>query len=490
MRIPPRRGLLLRHRDFRLLWCGETAGKFGAAVTSVAIPLIAVDRLDASTFEVGMLTAAAWLPWLLIGLPAGVWVDRLPRRGVMLASAAASLLLYTSLPVAAWLGLLTIWLLLGVALLAGTAAVFFQTAYTAYLPGLLEPADQAEGNAKLHGSASAAQLVGLGSGGVIAQAAGAVNGMLVNAGTFAVSLLCLGRIRHREPATPHPDRDAHTMSADTNRAQTTSADTNCAHTTSADTNRARTISSGTERRACTISPDTNRRPRTMSADIREGLALIAHDPWLRTLSLFSAASNLALMGYQAIRVVFLVRTVGLSSGAVGALVAVASAGGILGAFLARRVADRFGTARATLVFELGFALAGLLAPAAFPGPGTALFVAGGFFVVAGVVGGNVVKAGFHQRYCPPDLLGRITATSSFLGYATIPLGALLGGTLGELFGPRPAMWLTCAAIPLSAVILLCSPLSHTRDLPTEPPQRAADVPVAGLRETTAADSSR
>ncbi|GDY50604.1 hypothetical protein SVIO_012270 [Streptomyces violaceusniger] len=202
---PPGR-LLRRHRDFRLLWCGETAGKYGSAVTVVTMPLIAVSTLHADTFEVGLLAATAWAPWLLIGLPAGAWVDRLPRRPVMVAAAVVSLVLFASVPVAARSGLLSVGVLLAVALLTGTAAVFFQTAYSAYLAGLLDPADQPEGNAKLHGSASAAQIAGQGSGGLIAQLAGAVNGMFVNAATLSVSLLCLTGIRFREPRVPRAER--------------------------------------------------------------------------------------------------------------------------------------------------------------------------------------------------------------------------------------------------------------------------------------------
>jgi MFS family permease len=406
-------GLLRRHRDFRLLWLGETTGKFGASVTSVALPLIAVENLDAGTFEVGLLTAAAWLPWLVVGLPVGVWVDRMRRRPVMLASAAVSAVLFAAVPVADRLGLLSVGLLLGVALATGTAAVFFQTAYTAYLPSILAPEDQAEGNAKLHGSASAAQIAGLGSGGVVAQAAGAVNGMVVNAATFLVSLVCVGGIRHRE--TP---------------------------------------------------PTPSRESGAPAAGIGEGLRLIARDPWFRTLTLFAAASNLALMGYQSIRVVFLVREVGVAPGTVGILVASVSAGGVAGAFVARRVARRFGTARGTLLCELGLAASALLMPLTVAGAGVALFVAGGFCVTAGVVAGNVIKAGFQQRYCPPELLGRLTATTAFLSYGTIPLGALLGGTLGTAFGVRTAMFITTAGIPLAGLILLASPIARTRDLPT------------------------
>ncbi|WUH89280.1 MFS transporter [Streptomyces sp. NBC_00433] len=404
-------GLLRRHRDFRLLWCGETAGKFGASVTGVAMPLTAVSTLHAGTFEVGLLSAATWAPWLVIGLPVGVWVDRLPRRPIMLTAAAVSLALFAGLPVAAWCGRLSIGLLLAVALLAGTAAVFFQTAYSAYLPTVVAPDDQAEGNAKLHGSASAAQIAGLGSGGLIVQVAGAVNGMFANAGTFLVSLLCLAGIRHREQ------------------------------------------------------PPARTRGRSLAGEVGEGLRLIAGDPWLRTLTLFGAASNLALMGYQSIQVVFLVRGVGLAPGTVGVLIAATSAGGVAGAFTARRVAGRIGTARATLLFELGLAVPALLIPLTGRGAGVLFFVAGGFCVAAGVVAGNIIKAGFQQRYCPPELLGRLTASTAFLGYGTIPLGALLGGALGTALGLRTAMAVTTAGVPLAALILLFSPVRRSRDLP-------------------------
>ncbi|MEU8828444.1 MFS transporter [Streptomyces sp. NPDC048636] len=427
MSRPERGGLLRRHRDFRLLWCGETAGTFGASATAVAMPLIAVSTLHASTFQIGLLTAASWIPWLVIGLPVGVWVDRLPRRPIMLTASAVSCALFASVPLATWCGLLSTGLLLAVALLMGTAAVFFQTAYRTYLPGLLDPDDQPEGNAALHGSASAAQIAGQGSAGVLAQWAGSVNGMLTNAAAFFATFFSLHAIRHREPAA--------TIAA---------------------------------------------RPRgALGEEVGEGLRLIARDPWFRTFALFSAASNLALVGYQSIRVVFLVRTVGLTPGTVGALIAAVSTGGVAGALLARRVGARIGTARATLVFEVGLAGCALLIPLTVAGPAVLLFVTGGFCVSLGVVAGNVIKASFQQRYCPPELLGRLTASSAFISYGTIPLGALLGGALGTAFGVRAAMWITTAGIPLAGLILLRSPVRWSRDLPTaRPTDEAAETRVA------------
>ncbi|MFI6585743.1 MFS transporter [Embleya sp. NPDC050493] len=409
-------GLLRRHRDFRLLWFGETTGKFGASVTSVSMPLIAVSTLDANTFQVGLLGAAAWLPWLLIGLPVGVWVDRIARRPIMLGAAATSCALFLSVPLAHFAGFLTVGLLLAVTLATGVSAVFFQTAYTAYLPSLVEPADQAEGNSKLHGSASAAQIAGVGAGGLIAQLAGAVNGMFVNAGTFLTSFTCLLGIRHRE-APPAVAGDA-----------------------------------GAE--------------RSLVREIGEGLRLVAHDRWLRTFALFGGASNLGLIGLQSIQVVFLVRTVGVGPGAVGGLIAIGSFGGVAGAFVGRRVAARIGTARATIVFELGLPMLVLLVPLTGGGIGLVLFVVGNFAMAAGVVAGNVIKAGFQQRYCPPGLLGRMTASMQFVNYGTIPLGAVLAGGLGSTIGVRPTIWVMAAAIPSAALILLFSPVARHRDLPT------------------------
>ncbi|WP_248959408.1 MFS transporter [Sphaerisporangium perillae] len=410
-----RRGGLLRERDFLLLWTGETTSGFGSSLTAVALPLVAITTLHASTFVVALLAAAAWVPWMVIGLPAGAWVDRLPRRPVMLACDAASFLLFLSVPVAAWWGVLTIGHLLAVSLLAGTAKVFFQTAYQVYLPAVVAPADLPEGNAKLQGGESAVQVVGPGAAGLIAQVSGAVNGLLADALSFLVSGLCLLGIRSREaPAS----RERHAS--------------------------------------------------TLRREIGEGLRFVARDPYLRVLTVFGAASNLGLMGYQAILVVFLVRDVGVSAGTVGGLIAAMSLGGVAGAAGATYLSRRFGSARAMLGCEMLGAPFGLLIPLASPGPGLAFAVAGGLFVVAGVVAGNIIKASFRQTYTPRHLMGRVSVSMQFVNYGTIPLGALLGGVLGDAIGTRPAMWIMMGALALTGLILLAGPLKSRRDLPVAP----------------------
>jgi MFS family permease len=413
--VAPRGGGLWRHRDFRLLWIGQTTSTLGTSVTSVAMPLVALATLGASTFQVALLAAATWLPWLVIGLPAGAWVDRLPRRPVMVTCDLVSLLLFLSVPVAWWSGVLTIGHLLVVSLLAGTAGVFFQTAYQVYLPALLDRDRVAEGNAKLQSSEAAAYVAGPGLGGLIAQTVGAVVGLLADAASFLVSAVCLLSIRTREP------RNA---------------------------------------------KEVRRTP--LRLEIAEGLRFVARDPYLRVLTVFGAASNLALLGYQSILVVFLVRVVGVRPGTVGILMAAASLGAVVGAAGATRVARRFGTGRGLLLCELVCAPFGLLVPLTEAGPRLALVVVGVGVLAAGVSAGNVIKGSFRQTYTPHQLLGRVTVSMQLLNYGTIPVGALIGGALATAIGIRATMWIMMGGVVLATLTLLAGPIRRQRDLPDQP----------------------
>ncbi|MGK5741775.1 MFS transporter [Micromonospora sp. URMC 103] len=418
---PRRRGGLLWHRDFRLLWAGQAVSSIGSNVTAVALPLVAVAVLDAGTVQVAVLTAAAWLPWLLVGLPAGAWVDRLPRRPVMITCDVVSALLFLSVPAAALVGVLTVWQLLLVALGAGLARVFFETADQVYLPVLLPPAEVPEGNAKLQVTHTASYVVGPGLAGLIAQAVGAVAALLLDAVSFLVSAACLARIRTVEPRPARADRS-----------------------------------------------------RSLRREIADGLRFVARDPYLRVMTVFGAASNIGLVGYQAVLVVFLVREVGLAPGPVGLLVAVMSVGGVAGAMLATVAGRRLGTARATL---MAAALAGppaLLIPLA--GPGAALLwpALGGILIGLGVAVNNVLKGSFRQTYTPHHLLGRVTVSMQLLNFGTIPPAALLAGALGAAFGARVAVLVMTAWLAVTPLILLVGPLRRHRDLPRAP-REPADV---------------
>ncbi|MGW2986505.1 MFS transporter [Streptomyces goshikiensis] len=410
---PRSRWGLLAERNFRLLWVGETVSKLGSSITTVALPLVAVVKLDADPFVVGLLTAAVWVPWVVVGLPVGVWVGRLPRRAVMLSCNLVSLSAFASVPLVDWLGALTTTHLLLTGLVAGTASVFFTTAFQVYLPELVGQGDLVEGNAKLQGGAAAAQVAGPGAAGLIAQWFGAVLGMLADAVTFLVSTITLLMMRGPREASPRP------------------------------------------------APA----PTSLRGDVVEGLRFITRDPYLRALTAFGATANFGLAGYQSILVPFLIRDVGVQPGMVGGLAATGALGGILGAVVATRVARRFGAARGALVSQIIAAPCGLLLPMTTNGAPLALFVFGSVVLVTGATVSNVIFGSFRQKYTPPELLSRVVATSMFVNYSTIPLGALLGGLLGSAIGLRPTMWIMTGLLVLAGAMVLASPLRRHRDLP-------------------------
>jgi MFS family permease len=426
-------GGLLRQRRFRLLWIGETISQLGNAMAVVGVPLVAVTVLHASTFTIGVLAAAAWLPWLVIGLPAGAWVDRLPARRVMIACDVVSAVLYASVPVTAWAGVLTTGLLVAVQLGGGAASVLFMTAYQVYLPSLVEPGDLIAGNTKMQGSASAAAFAGPGLAGLVAQLLGAVTALLGNALSFLVSAGCL---LGAGPARPGPARP-------------------------------RSRRPGSRRPGHAAAP---RAAASLHAEIGDGLRLVLRDPFLRQLSVFWAAANLALTGYAALLVVFLVRVVGLTPVWVGLLTAIPGIGGIVGALLTGRITARFGTARGLLGATLVGVPFGLLIPLTGPGPRLAFYAAGALVAFAGLAVGNIIIAAFRQSYAPPGMCGRVTATMRFLIFGTSPLGALLGGALGTALGIRDALWILLGAVTLSGTLLLTPALARRRDLPGPPPE--------------------
>lgn len=417
---------LLRDHDFRLLWIGETASAFGTNISRLALPLVAVVTLHATAFQVSLLTALTWLPWLLVGLPAGAWVDRLPRRPVMVICDGVSLLALASVPVAAWMHALTLAHLLAAALVAGAAAVFFETAYHVYLPGIVDQPHIPEANAKLQGSEAAAQIAGPGAAGLLTQAIGAVAGVLADALSFAVSALCLMSIRAPEQIPP-------------------------------------------------AEPDHAREP--LHKQIIDGLGFLLRDPYLRILTVHGALSNLALNGYQAILVVFLVRTVGANPATVGTLVAGMSVGGLLGAVAAPAIGRLVGSARGMLTANLVAGPFALLIPLTTPGPALSLVVIGGGGVGAAIVVGNVLKTSFRQTYTPRHLLGRVLVGMQFLNYGAIPIGATLSGSLASTIGLRTTVWIMVAALTAASLTLLIGPLKRQRDFPQQPVQQSTAPPA-------------
>ncbi|MEU9463966.1 MFS transporter [Streptomyces sp. NPDC048312] len=399
------------HQEFRQLWAGQTVSQFGTYVGQTVLPLLAATTLKASPFQMGVLTAAGTAAFLLIGLPTGVLVDRVRRKPVMLAADFTRAALLLTVPLAAWADVLTLIQLIVVALLVSAATVLFDVAYQSYLPSLVGRAQLMEGNTRLQSSLSAAEVTGPGVGGGLAQLVGGATAVLTTSVSYLISGLLLLRIR-----TPEPKPMGH------------------------DGNRVRT-------------------------QMKEGMGFVLGEKSLRAITISTALSNLAITVLLSMQILFLTRDLGLTPGAVGAVLALSSVGGLLGALTAGRCAKRIGPARAIWLIPLVISPVALVVPLAEPGRLTVLCVLGLALRAYGTTVFNVVNVSYRQAICPRRLLGRVNATVRFITWGAMPVGGLLGGVLGGWIGVRATLWVSCSALALTPLPLLLSPLRTLREFP-------------------------
>ncbi|TDO68547.1 MFS transporter [Kribbella sp. VKM Ac-2571] len=383
-------------RDFRWLLVGQTTSQFGAQVSGVAIPLLAVLGLGATPFELGLVSASSTIGFALIGLPAGAWVDRCRRRPILVASDLVRAGLLVSIPVAAAFGVLSLIQLMVVSLLAGFARVFFDVGYQSYLPAVVGKDRLLAGNAALETIRASGQVAGPGAGGWLVTAIGAANVVLIQAVSFVVSAVSLLAIRSEEHVV-------------------------------------------------------RRESRGLWPEIREGLAYVARHRAIRVIAVTSAVNNFAFAVASAVNLVFLVRTLRLTPTWVGIVLAVGSVAAMLGAALTPRLARWFGPERIIWVSLVFAGVLGLLTPFAQPGRLTVLAVIG---LAAGEFGQliyAITSVTLRQRVVPLELLGRVNATMRFLLMGLFPLGALLGGVLGTAFGARTSLLIAGGMIAVSWV---------------------------------------
>ncbi|MGW7381459.1 MFS transporter [Streptomyces sp. NPDC054794] len=403
----------LRMPDFRFLLAGAAAGQLGAQVTLVALPLVAVLELDASAFQVGLLTAAETAAFLLIGLPAGAWTDRMRKRPLMIRADIVRAAAMASIPLAAAAGALTMAQLYAVALITGVATVFFDVAHQSFLPQLLPREQLVAGNGALETVRSSAQVTGPGLGGVLVQLVGAHLAIVADAIGYALSALLLLGIKTPENS-PQPEPSS-----------------------------------------------------SLRKDMAEGVRFVFGHPLLRVIALTTGLANLFSAVVMATQTVFLVRALGLEPGAIGLVLSASAVGGLAGALCAGELAARLGQARTIWLSLLVTGPFALLWPLSGHGAaGAAMFAAGSGVVFFGAVVYNVAQVSFRQALCPPRLLGRMNATLRFLMWGTLPLGGLLGGALADTFGPRTALACSAAGFLAVPLPLLLSSLREMRDLPT------------------------
>jgi MFS family permease len=404
---------LWRHRDFRHLWAAESVSQVGTQITLVALPVLAVTILHATPLEMGVLTALETAAFLLIGLPAGAWVDRWRRKRVLVVNDLVRAVALASLPIAWLLDLLTLPQLFVVAAITGTATVFFDVAYQSYLPTLVAKQQIVEGNGKLETSRAVAQVAGPGITGVLLRVVGAPVLIAFDALSFLLSALFIGGIRHVDTV---PDR-------------------------------------------------ATRRP--LRTEIAEGLAFVVRHPLLRRIVACTGLGNLFGSVSMALLVLFVLRTLGLSESTLGFVFSVGAVGGILGAATAAWFARRVGEGRSIPLSSIVFAAAGAFVPLAVVGAPVVWLVTGWFVLSWSVVVYNITQVSFRQRLCPPHLLGRMNASVRFIVFGTMPLGGLLGGFLGDWFGVTAALWVAAVGGFLSCLPVVLSPLMTMRDLPDE-----------------------
>jgi MFS family permease len=407
---------LWRHRDFLLLWSGGAVSDLGTAVSTLVLPLIAVRTLEATTLEVAMLGVVLRLPSLLLTLPAGVIVDRVDRRRLMIWCDVGRMLAVGSIPLASLFGGITMWQLILAALAVGTFRVFFDVADQSFLPTLLSREQLVDGNGKLRATETFADSLGPTLGALLAGLVGAARAIAADSVSYAVSVLSLLLIR-----TPkHAGQPVAYAGA----------------------------------------------PRpTFRAAMTEGLRFVLGDAILRKIAACTATANLAISIVTSIEVVFLLRALHSSPTQAGIVLGLGTFGGFVGSLLARRLALAVGSARIMWVALVVPAPLAFLMPLAWSGWGALVYGAGwAAFNASGAVY-NTAQVSYRQSMCPPELLGRMNASIRWLIWATVPFGALTGGLLGTWLGLRPTLWIGATIMALTGMWLVFSPLRGMRDIP-------------------------
>ncbi|MDQ6669466.1 MAG: MFS transporter [Chloroflexota bacterium] len=405
---------VLRQPDFLKLWSGLTVSLVGTQVSGLALPLTAVLFLGASGTEMGILGAARWLPYLVFGLLAGAWLDRVRRRPVLIATHVGRALLLASIPAGAVFGWLRIEQLYVVTLVLGSLMIFSDAAYQALLPTLVTREDLVDGNSKLELSRSTAQIVGPGLGGWLVQLVGAPLAVAVDAVAFAFDAMLVTSIRQAEPP-PVGAKDGHNL----------------------------------------------------RREIAEGLRWVFGSPVLRPIQ----AASMSFIGANAVwgtvYVLYATRDLHLAPAVLGLIFAAGGPGALAGALAAGAFTRRFGLgfvivgthALAAANFFL-IPLAVVLAWLAIP-----LLMAAAFVGGCAITLGSIAELSLRQGMTPHRLQGRMNATMRSLNWSMAALGSLIGGFLGDAIGFVPTLLIGAGTSLASTAWLVFSPIPRLREAP-------------------------
>jgi len=410
----PRRGSLWRDGNFLTLWGGQALSQFGSQIAELALPVLAVLVLQATEAQVGYLNAAAMAAFLVVGLPAGAWIDRLRKRHVMIWADAVRALALAAVPVLYLAGILEMWHLYAVALVVGIATVFFDVSYQSIVPSLVRPDQIAEANGKLE---STQQLAGLSGPAVAGGLVGLITAplaVLTTVVTYVVSLIALIRTRdHEQLRAPEDHAPLH-------------------------------------------------------REIGEGLRWVFGNRFLRRIVGTTGISNLFATFIFTLTPIYFLRIIGFTPELMGIVFSLGAVGGLLGAIATPRIVAALGEARAIPISAIVFSLSMVPFPLAvlLPTPGAfVLLVVQGFVGSFAVLVYNITQVTFRQRITPARLLGRMNASIRFCVWGVMPLSALAAGWLGTALGTVPALWIGAAGSLLSALPVVVGPFWRQRDLP-------------------------
>ncbi|SEG86243.1 Predicted arabinose efflux permease, MFS family [Actinacidiphila yanglinensis] len=401
---------LLRERSFRRYWTGQTVSQLGDQVTFLVLPLSEVLILHADAAQMGWLSMAAVLPALLFSLVAGAWVDgRGRRRQVMIAADLARAVLMASVPLAYAFGRLTMVQLYAVAFAVGTLGVVFAVSNAALFVSLVAPEQYVEGKSLTNGSSAFSFMAGPSVGGLLVQVLAAPFALLVDAVSYVVSALLLGRITPAEPPAA----------------------------------------------------------RRGKGQLLVGLRYLARSRSLRALLLAAATVNFFNYIFHALVLLYAVRQLGLNAGTLGVVLGAGAIGGVLGAVFAGRLVRVLGVGRTVLLGYFGFPAPLVLVPLA-GGPKVvilAAFFAAEFLSGVGVMLLDIASGSLQAALTPNALRSRISGAWQTVNYGMRPLGALTGGLLGSTLGLRPTLWLATVGGVLCVLWLLPSPVPRMHALP-------------------------
>lgn len=414
--------VLRTNPDFRRLWLGDAVNQAGSAITLLAFPYVAVTVLDATIFQVGLVTTFQYLGFLLVGLPAGVWIDRTRCRRVLIASDLGRAALIASVPAAALLGLLTLPQLYAVSLGTGVLTVFATVAHQSFVPKIVEEEGLEMANSRLEVSRGVAEASGPAVTGYLIAWLTAPLALGADAASFVLSAVAVSLIRFREPR-----------------------------------------------------PGRTRHPGLVR-EIRVGLRFVRRQPVLWLLALNSAAYNFFDALLTTLFLILLARELDISSGTVGLVFALAGLGGLVGAVLAPRLTRTLGQGRTIVLATVAVAVGNLAVPLAQHGWLLWLAAAGNAVATLAVVVTVITQLSFRQRVCPPSVLGRVTATMRLIAWSTVPLGAFAGGLLGQTIGVRATLWIGAGGVVAAGLPIYASRLFTLRRLPVSPRYDAGPDP--------------